>query len=385
MNRQWTSSTWGEIATLEYGRALRSYGDGSGHCRVFGTNGPIGWHNASITPNETVIVGRKGAYRGVHLSLDPCWVIDTAFYLVPKTAIDMRWAYYSLKMQDINSMDSGSAIPSTSRADFYSLPVDVPPMGEQRAIARVLVSLDDKIELNRQMNKTLEALAATIFRAWFVDFEPVRAKAAGQAPAGMDAATAALFPDRLVESELGDIPEGWCIAPLGNVLQFNYGKALKQSARRHGRVLVYGSAGQIGWHDEALVPNRGIIVGRKGNPGVVTLAPQPFFPIDTTFFVTPPFETIGYYYAYYMLVGLNLQALNNDSAVPGLSRNIAYLSEALLPPKNLVDLFEQLCEPVYARIFSNTEQIRTLEALRDTLLPGLLSGELRVPEELLSS
>jgi len=182
-----------------------------------------------------VIIGRKGAYRGVHYSPAPFFVIDTTFYLKPKVQIDLRWAYYNLLAQDINSLDSGSAIPSTSRESFYSLPVQVPSLPEQCAIAHILGTLDDKIELNRKMSETLEEMARELFKAWFVDFEPVRAKCRGGFetrpyawPQHIDAAAGRvvtrggfetrpyawpqhildLFPDRLVDSELGEIPEG---------------------------------------------------------------------------------------------------------------------------------------------------------------------------------
>jgi type I restriction enzyme, S subunit len=102
--------------------------------------------------------------------------------LKPKAEIDTRWAYYELLTHDINSMDSGSAIPSTSRESFYRLPVLLPPPEEQRAIASILGTLDDKIELNRCMNETLEAMARAIFKSWFVDFDPVRAKPEGRDP-----------------------------------------------------------------------------------------------------------------------------------------------------------------------------------------------------------
>ena len=161
-----------------------------------------------------MIVGRKGAYRGVHYSPDPFFVIDTAFYLKPKVELDTRWAYYQLLTQDINGMDSGSAIPSTSREDFYGLPVEVPPLAEQRVIAHVLGTLDDKIELNRRMNETLEEMARALFKSWFVDFEPVRAKMEGrwrrgESLPGLPAELYDLFPGRLVGSEVGEVPEGW--------------------------------------------------------------------------------------------------------------------------------------------------------------------------------
>ncbi len=175
---EWQKRRWGDLATLEYGRALRGYETSQGAFRVFGTNGPIGWHDEALYAHPSVIVGRKGAYRGIHYSAEPFFVIDTAFYLKPKVEMDVRWAYYELLTQDIDLMDSGSAIPSTSREEFYSLTVLVPPLPEQRAIAHVLGTLDDKIELNRRMNETLEAMARALFKSWFIDFDPVHAKAA---------------------------------------------------------------------------------------------------------------------------------------------------------------------------------------------------------------
>ncbi|RLB80576.1 MAG: restriction endonuclease subunit S, partial [Deltaproteobacteria bacterium] len=165
MQRGWKQCEWGDLATLEYGKALRGYQNKRGRYRVYGTNGPIGWHDKPLCHHPGVIIGRKGAYRGIHYSPEPFFVIDTAFYLEPKEDIDLRWAYYELLTHDINSMDSGSAIPSTSREAFYHLPVKVPPKDQQRRIAHILGTLDDKIELNRKMSQTLEAMAQAIFKS----------------------------------------------------------------------------------------------------------------------------------------------------------------------------------------------------------------------------
>ncbi len=261
MGGNWQEKGWGDLATLEYGRALRDYKDANGKYRVYGTNGPVGWTDEPLCSTAGIIIGRKGAYRGVHFSQKPFFVIDTAFYLKPKEDFNIKWAYYQLLTQDINSMDSGSAIPSTSRDEFYSLPVRLPPRIEQDKIADILSTLDDKIELNRQINKTLEATAQAIFKSWFVDFDPVKvkqvAKALGcdperaamaalsgklsvskntadlsvddfiKAEAELDqlveedrkqlVQTAALFPDGFVESELDLIPEGWEVKKLKNI------------------------------------------------------------------------------------------------------------------------------------------------------------------------
>ena len=131
-----------------------------------------------------------------------------------------------------------------------------------------------------------------LFKSWFVDFDPVRAKMEGrwrrgESLPGLPADLYDLFPDRLAPSELGQIPEGWQVKALGELIELAYGKALRARDRKSGPIPVYGSNGQVGWHDKKLVAGPGIIVGRKGNPGIVTWAHRDFFPIDTTFYVVP--------------------------------------------------------------------------------------------------
>src|SRR3972149_8531865 len=150
MAGEWRSSTWDEEISLEYGKALRGYDETGGRYRVFGSNGPIGWTSESLAPGPGVILGRKGAYRGVHYSPKPFFVIDTAYYVVPKSEFDVRWLYYAIKYYKLGEVDDGSPIPSTTRAAVYMLDLDVPPPEEQRAIAHILGTLDDKIELNRR-------------------------------------------------------------------------------------------------------------------------------------------------------------------------------------------------------------------------------------------
>ena len=404
---EWSTTSWGELATLEYGKSLRGYDSAEGPYRVYGTNGPIGKHIEPLCPHASVIIGRKGAYRGVHYSPDPFFVIDTAFYMKPKVDLDTRWAYYQLLTQDINGLDSGSAIPSTSREDFYGLPVDVPPLTEQRGIAHVLGTIDDKIELNRRMNETLEEMARALFKSWFVDFLPVRAKQRARTQTGdpvrakaalinppsegsrwtveqarayldsMDKNTVELFPDRLVDSELGEIPEGWEVKALGELIELAYGKALKADDRKPGAIPVYGSNGQVGWHDERIVAGPGIVVGRKGNPGIVTWVHSDFFPIDTTFYVVPQDTNQKLSFLFITLTRQDLPSVSADSAVPGLNRNLAYMNLQVVPDRTVVEEFDNYVESIFTRRHDLEEESRQLSAQRDVLLPKLVSGELR--------
>lgn len=173
------------------------------------------------------------------------------------------------------------------------------------------------------------------------------------------------------------LPEGWRIATVGELCEFSYGKALKNELRREGSVAVYGSNGQIGWHDQALVKGPGIVVGRKGNPGIVKWAPRDFFPIDTTFYVVPT-GCRSLYFLFYALRAHKLASLGADSAVPGLNRNLAYMSEQVLPPPDVLHAFDQQVRPLFDLIHYNAEESRTLATVRDTLLPKLTLGQLRL-------
>lgn len=148
----WLCLPWGSVCELRYGKALRGYKDDSGSTRIFGTNGPIGYSNvAPLATGPRPVVGRKGAYRGVHLAVGPFWVIDTAYWLEPRENLDPVFAYYALLGVDINGMDSGSALPSLTRDHFYGVPLMLPPLEEQERIACVLGAFDDLIETNRRL------------------------------------------------------------------------------------------------------------------------------------------------------------------------------------------------------------------------------------------
>jgi len=295
---------------------------------------------------------------------------------------DSLFLYYlfssRLMRETILNQGIGSSVPGFNLGQLKAIPLKLPPISEQRAIAHILGTLDDKIELNRRMNETLEAMARAIFKSWFVDFDPVRAKAEGRDPA-LPKHIADLFPDRFEDSELGEIPAGWSIDTLGNLIGLAYGKALKEEDRKSGDIAVFGSNGQVGWHDEKLVAGPGIVVGRKGNPGIVIWAPTDFFPIDTTFYVVPNGGIRSLHFLFYALKMHDLASLGADSAVPGLNRNIVYMSKQIVPSTSVLEVFDSMVQLLFHHKHQAETESGTLAALRDTLLPKLISGELRVP------
>ncbi len=297
-------------------------------------------------------------------------------------SIDTRFIYYFLlnELDRLLSLCAGSVFPNLSRSDFENFEILWPSEPIRRSIVQVLGTLDEKIKLNHQMNETLESMARAIFKSWFVDFDPVRAKLEDRTPLGMNDETAAMFPSSFENSAIGKVPTGWKVSSIGEIIELTYGKALKEEARYSGSIPVYGSNGQVGWHNEALVKGPGIVVGRKGNPGIVTWVAKDFFPIDTTFYAVPKGPIHAMHYIYYALSLQNLASLAADSAVPGLNRNIAYMTEILVPSVEIANIFDKNVEPFFNRVSMNNEESRTLAAIRDALLSKLLSGEIRVKD-----
>lgn len=166
---------WGDLISLEYGKPVSDKEMKSGSVPVFGTNGQIGTTNQPpLCPYPSFVIGRKGAYRGVHFSEKPFSVIDTAFYVKSKTEqLDLKWAYYKFLTYDINGMDSGSAIPSTDRHEIYRISLDLPSLEDQRTAASILSSLDAKIANNKKINHHLEHIVRAVFRHMFVENDEV--------------------------------------------------------------------------------------------------------------------------------------------------------------------------------------------------------------------
>jgi len=394
---EWRNTTWDEVATLEYGKSLRDYAAPAKY-RVYGTNGPIGWHDKPLCDEPGVIIGRKGAYRGIHYSPEPFFVIDTAFYLKPKIQIHPRWAYYQLLTQDINGIDSGSAIPSTSRSDFYALPLELPPLSEQKAIAAVLGSLDDKIELNRRMNATLEAMARALFQSWFVDFDPVRAKLDRRQPTGLDPATAALFPNEFEDSELGPIPKGWKVGKVGNIVSFSRStidpsefpdelfEHYSLPAFDEGRIPKLEIGGAI--KSQKLLVYSDAVLLSKLNPHI----PRIWLPDVTTkqraicsteFLVAQPGPDVSRQLLFCLFTNGTFAAefATLVTGTTGSHQRVKGESvlemKLVIPPAKLGKVFSVLAHPVFRRISQNIRASSTIAAVRDTLLPKLLSGEVR--------
>ena len=273
----------------------------------------------------------------------------------------------------------GAVFDSLKCADIPNFSMPLPPLAEQKAIAAVLGALDDKIELNRRMNATLEAMARALFQSWFVDFDPVRAKLDGRQPFGLDSDTAALFPANFEESALGPIPQGWEAGRLDDVLTLQRGFDLPTPDRTHGKYPVMAASGPNGCHDKFMVRGPGVTTGRSGVLGRVFFIHGDFWPLNTSLWVKE-FKRVSTAYSFHLLRGLDFEMFNAGSAVPTLNRNHVHNLPVVIPPKPIIEAFDSLVMPLMKRQKANEDQSHILATLRDTMLPKLLSGELQINE-----
>ncbi len=347
----------GDLIRFGNGKAIKPGGEGC--YPVYGSNGIIGGSDEFRYENG-VIIGRVGAYCGsVAYCPDKFWASDNTLVAFPASEqADTKFLFYLLTDAKLSRYAGGAAQPLVTQTVLKQVEVSVPPLPVQRRIAGILSAYDELMENSQRRIRILEAMARALYREWFVHFR---------------------FPghEKLprVASPLGDIPKGWEVKKLGDVLELNYGKALKKEDRREGPFPVYGSSGMVGTHDASLVKGPGIIVGRKGNVGSVFWCDDDFFVIDTAYFVT---SSLPLRFLFYVLPTLNF--INSDAAVPGLSRNQAYGLEVLVPPAPLLAKFCELADTVEQQASTLQRQIQNLRRTRDLLLPRLLSGQVNLKE-----
>lgn len=295
--------------------------------------------------------------------------------------VDANYLYYflssSVGQQEIRQGSVGAVQAKLPLYSIEKIKVYWPERCEREEIVNHLATIDRKLDLNVQTNQTLEQIAQAIFKSWFVDFDPVKAKMNGEQPEGMDAVTASLFPEKLVESELGLIPEGWEVGELSKLFELHRGFDLPKSKRQEGSFPVYAAGGYHGTHSEFKMEPPGIITGRSGVIGNVYLSLEKYWPLNTTLYVRD-FRACGPCYAYHLLLSLDLRSLNSGSAVPSLNRNFVHSTNVCHPDSSVLEKFEELVTPLFKKMVANNEQNKSLSELRDTLLPKLLSGEIEL-------
>ncbi len=325
------------------------------------------------------------------------WLNQHIFRVTPTEGIDPVFFYYLLRYLKPNFVGIARNKQTTglghiTKRDLENLEAAYPRLPEQRAIAHILGSLDDKIELNRQMAQTLESIARAIFKSWFVDFDPVKAKMEGKQPEGMSEEIAALFPDRLVDSELGMIPEGWEHKALGDMINIFDSKRIPlsrfQRKARQGKYPYYGATSIMDYVDDYIFDGVYVLIGEDGS--VKKPEGTPFLQyvsgkigVNNHAHVIQGKRLVTSEYIYLFLSGFNIGPFITGAVQPKLNQKNLKLIPIISPNDKIMELFNETISIVFEKIICLQKECKTLQGLRDTLLPQLISGKIRVnqPED----
>ena len=411
----WIETTIGEQATLQRGFDITKAEQRIGNVPVISSGGTSSYHDTALIKGPGVVLGRKGVVGSVYFIASDYWPHDTTLWVKDFHGNDQRFVYYFFKHLTpwLIKMDVGSANPTLNRNHVHPMPTVWPPLPEQKAISNILGTLDDKIELNRKMNETLEEIARAIFKSWFIDFDPVRAKAEGrwkksQSLPGMPAEMYDLWPDSFVGSSLGPIPKGWKAGKIGDFCNVQGGFAYKsEDFTDSGHPVIkikniqqdksvdfddiqfiskdLANNTEDYWLNDgdlvmamtgATVGKFGLIVNKYAwravlNQRVARLKSH-----------LKGDDKIWFVYCILCLEDIFYQVVSiaDGSAQPNISADGIMSTTAFVPDDRIIYNFNSTVEPLFQNITFNIKQSHTLGAIRDSLLPKLLSGEIRVKD-----
>ncbi len=399
----WIETTIGEQATLQRGIDITKAEQRDGKVPVISSGGVSSYHDTAAVKGPGVVLGRKGVVGSVYFIEQDYWPHDTSLWVKDFHGNYPRFVYYFFKSvaPQIARMDVGSANPTLNRNHVHPMSIVWPPLAEQKAIAEVLGALDDKIELNRRMNATLEAMARALFQSWFVDFDPVRRnQETGGKPQDT---TDGLFPSSFRNSGLGPIPEGWEASSIGDVVEGVYdgphatppeategpiflgiknltGTALDLTDIRH-----ISEADWPRWTKRVTPQSGDIVFSYEATLGFFSLIPPGVrCCLGRRLALIRPNAKNGHpHFWFHQFISDDFQRYLIQHSIPGATVDRIPLIKfpkypVLNPPAKVKDAFEEQAAPLWSQIHANQAQSRTLATLRDTLLPKLLSGELSV-------
>lgn len=437
MSSEWYSGKLGDVIELKRGYDLPQAKRNKGVVPLVSSSGVSDSHNTAMVKGPGVVTGRYGTIGQVFYVEDDFWPLNTTLYVRDFKGNHPKFVHYFLKTLDFLAYSDKAAVPGVNRNHLHEASVLMPPVTEQKEIASFLGALDDRITLLRETNATLEAIAQALFKSWFVDFDPVRAKAEGRArqdgersgqprmpqasdlprpgaeagaeaqgqPEGMDATTAALFPDSFEESELGLVPKGWGAATMADISTVGIGKTPPRkepqwfsedlrdvrwvSIRDMGASDVYASQTSEYLTPEAVekfnvrrVPDNTVLMSFKMTIGRVAITDGEMttneaiahFRLDTD-------SPLSAEYIYLHLSQFDFSRLSSTSSIADAvnSKTVREIP-ILVPGKQVAAAFQDQISTVFAILKKNEQQAQTLTQLRDTLLPRLISGQLRLPE-----
>ena len=421
---EWIETTVGEHCPFIYGKALPQSKRISGNIPVYGSNGIVDFHNSSCVNTAGVIIGRKGSVGAIHLSEKPFWVIDTAFYIVNDDLEELKFTYYLLKTLGLSEMNSDSAVPGLNRENAHSLKIKIPKDKFHRCeIGKRLSIFDQKIQLNTKINQTLEQIAQALFKSWFVDFDPVRAKvqalsdglsleqaelAAMQAISGKTpeeltalsqtqpdryeelAETAKAFPCEIVEIDGVELPKGWEVTPLSGLFALISGTQIpkeehiyeaKEGYERFIQNRDYSSNNHITYVEISKKNKRctekDILIDRYGDAGKIRFGISGVYNIALAKIVLND-NNLTEYLRWFLMQpkqkayfeqasGASTRASLNTSTFKGIN--------VVIPSNFILNIFSKISNTYLDSLRNLKEENNTLIKTRDSLLPKLLKQD----------
>lgn len=355
----------GDVIDFKNGKSIKK---SDGIIPIYGGNGILGYTDKSNF-SHTIVVGRVGAYCGsIHVEENLCWVSDNAIAGVPKEGQDLTYLYYVLKSLNLNSKQIGSSQPLITQSMLKDMIVDIEiDIEKQKIIANSISIIDQKIQINNQINQELEAMAKTLYDYWFVQFD---------------------FPDQngkpykssggkmVYHPELKrEIPEGWGVEKLSHFLTIKNGKDHKHL--QDGKFAVYGSGGIMRMVTDYLYSGESILFPRKGTLNNVMYVNEKFWTVDTMFY-SEVNKNNSALYVFYSVKDIDFNKLNTGTGVPSMTSSILYDLNIIVPEENILEKFNTIVKQNYETIKLNSIQNQELTQLRDWLLPMLMNGQVKV-------
>lgn len=426
----WKEASLGDIIELKRGYDLPKDKRTTGSFPIVSSAGVSDFHSVAMVKGPGVITGRYGTIGEVFYTSEDYWPLNTTLYVRDFKGNDPRFISYFLKTLDFDSYSDKGAVPGVNRNHLHLAKVCIPGIETQKAIAKVLSGLDSKINLNQRINLTLETMAQVIFKSWFVDFDPVKAKIAaiqegcdplraamsaisGKPDAELEAlpleqyeqlaATASMFPDEMDESAVMDIPKGWAVQSADSLTEVGIGKTPPRkepqwftegqgewrwvSIRDMGasgvfqqRASEYLTSEAVGRFNVRVVPDRTVLLSFKLTIGRVAITDGPMVTNEAiAHFKLPNEAAVSSEYLYLYLKGFDFSTLGSTSSIADAvnSKTIREMP-ITVASRDLIDRFTKSVAPLFEEIRNRQNEISSLGATSDALLPKLLSGEIEV-------
>lgn len=353
-----------DLVTIKYGKNQKKVVSEYGNVPIYGTGGLMGYATDFLYDKPSVLIGRKGTISKVKYVEQPFWTVDTLFYTVINTDLVIpKYLYYVMLQLDLNNYNEGTTIPSLRRETLYNLEFDIPPIDEQKKIISCLKPLEEKIVNNNEINNNLEQQAKALYKDWFFDFSPFSTK--------------------------GNLPDGWHLGTVGDIIQLHDSKRVPLSGSERDKMEkiypYYGATSLMDYVDNYLFDGIYLLLGEDGT--VVDSLGFPIlqyvygqFWVNNHAHIITGKEGFSVEELYLFFSLTNIKSIVTGAVQQKVSQQNLKKVPAIIPSKEALSAFDDLIQPIFAQIRNLRDENAHLADLRDTLLPRLMSGELDVSD-----